>query len=67
MASAKVVKFYLNLFPAGSIAYHPRYNYCSIVQTKGKKRVISYQDTHAETLSFKTKEVPVFELEGATA
>lgn len=62
---AKIFKFDSKLFPAGSIAYHPTFRYCSILATKGDKRVISYQDIKAKHLLFKTSEVIVYELQAA--
>jgi len=65
MALAKNFKPHHDQFPVGSIAYHPNYSYCSILKSDGAKRVITYQDTYSNTLIFKTKEVGVFELQGA--
>lgn len=58
-------EFHNTQFPVGSIAYHPSYNYCSIVKSEGAKRLITYQDIYADTLIFKTQEVAVHELQGA--
>ena len=58
---------YSDLFPAGTIAYHPYLQYCYILKSQGTKRVISYQATCPNNVEFKVKTVLASELQGATA
>gem|GEM_PF-2386758 len=62
---ARIINYRSDQFPTGSIAYHPNFSYCSIVKCKGNKRVITYQDTHAERLTFRTRTVTVSELQSS--
>jgi len=67
MEAVNPLEIHNGQFPVGSIAYHTSYNYCSILKSEGAKRVITYQDIYADTLIFKTKEVAVHELQGASS